>query len=73
MRHLTPCVWPAPGRRYTLGDNEFTVRDLDGGSQRRRLTSTAELRDALEGPLGLVLPRTPELDALLERIAATLD
>ncbi len=62
---------PAPGRRYTLRDNELTARGPDGVGERRRLGSTAELRETLEGTFRLTLPRAPELDALLARIAAT--
>jgi N-hydroxyarylamine O-acetyltransferase len=62
---------PALGCRYTLRGNEFTVRGLEGEDERRVLTSAAEMRGALEGPLGLTLPQAPEIDALLERIAAT--
>jgi N-hydroxyarylamine O-acetyltransferase len=61
---------PAPGRRYTLHNNEFTVRDVGGGVERRALTSAAEMRSVLEGPLGLRLPQTPDLDAALSRLIA---
>jgi N-hydroxyarylamine O-acetyltransferase len=64
---------PAPGRRYTLRDNEFTVRDLNGGVERRLLASPAELRAVLAGPLGLTLPATPEVEALLTRLTAKAD
>jgi N-hydroxyarylamine O-acetyltransferase len=59
---------PAPGRRYALLNNEFAVHHLDGNTERRILTKAAELRDALEGPFGLRLPDTPELDRALERL-----
>jgi N-hydroxyarylamine O-acetyltransferase len=61
---------PAPGRRYTLRNNEFTVRILGGGVERQVLASVAEMRAALEGPLGLRLPRSAELDAALNRLIA---
>jgi N-hydroxyarylamine O-acetyltransferase len=60
---------PAPGLRYTLHDNEFTVRDLDGGAERRVLVTAAELRAVLTGPLGLRLPQAADVDALLTRLA----
>ncbi|MGH6929009.1 MAG: arylamine N-acetyltransferase family protein [Dongiaceae bacterium] len=59
---------PAPGRRYTLRNNEFTVRDLDGNAERRTIASAAELRDVLAGPLGLTVPASPEVDAVLARL-----
>jgi N-hydroxyarylamine O-acetyltransferase len=60
----------APGRRYALRNNELAVHDLDGGTERRVLTSAAGLRQVLEGPLRLTLPDAPELDAALARLAA---
>jgi N-hydroxyarylamine O-acetyltransferase len=62
---------PAPGRRYTLRNNDFTVRDPGGSTERRVLASAAELRAVLAGPLGLTLPATPELDTLLAHLTAT--
>jgi N-hydroxyarylamine O-acetyltransferase len=64
---------PAPGRRYTLRDNEFTVRDLNGGTERRILTSPADLRAVLAGPLGLTLPGVPAVDVLLARLTTKAD
>jgi len=59
---------PAPGRRYTLLNNEFTVHHLKGGIERRLLASTAEIRALLEGEFKLNLPDTPELDSALRRM-----
>jgi len=61
---------PAPGRRYTLLNNEFTVHHLNGGTERRLLTSAAEIRALLEGEFQLTLPDAPELDAALRRLIA---
>jgi N-hydroxyarylamine O-acetyltransferase len=61
---------PAPGHRYTLRDNEFSVRALDGGTERRSLANAAEMRAVLEGPLGLRLPQIPDLDEALSRLIA---
>jgi len=58
-----------PSGRYTLRDNEFAHHDLQGRTERHTLTSAAELRATLEGTFGLVLPDTPELAALLERLS----
>jgi len=41
-----------------------------GNSERRVLGSAAELREALEGPLRVVLPEAMELDAVLARLTA---
>jgi N-hydroxyarylamine O-acetyltransferase len=60
---------PAPGRRYVLRDNDLGMHTTDG-TERRILTSAAELRNALANVFGIALPDGPELDALLERIAA---
>jgi N-hydroxyarylamine O-acetyltransferase len=60
---------PDPGRRYTLRNNELLVHHLDGKTERRVITSAAELRAALEGPLRVRLPVSPQLDAVLERFA----
>lgn len=59
----------APGRRMSLRNNEFTVRRLDGTSERHVLDDPAALRDALESVFGLRLPEEPALDATLARIA----
>jgi len=56
--------------RYTLLNNEFTARRLNGASERRVLASAAELREVLGGPLRVKLPDAPELDAALIRLAA---
>jgi len=57
------------GRRYALRNNQFSVHHLNGTTERRSLTSAAELRRTLEGPFGIRLPDATELDAVLERFA----
>jgi N-hydroxyarylamine O-acetyltransferase len=61
---------PDAGRRYALRNNQFTVHHLDGASERRTLSSVAELRATLEDVFRLTLPDTPALDAAFERILA---
>jgi len=61
---------PAPGRRYTLLNNEFTVHHLNGGTKRRMLASATEIRTLLVGEFQLTLPDTPELDSALRRLIA---
>jgi N-hydroxyarylamine O-acetyltransferase len=58
----------AQDRRYALLNNEFTVHYLNGQSERRVLTTTAEIREVLSDPIGLTLPAAPELDAALQRL-----
>jgi N-hydroxyarylamine O-acetyltransferase len=57
-----------PDRRYALRNNELAVHHLSGSTERRTLTSPAELREALESALRLTLPEAPEVDAALERL-----
>jgi N-hydroxyarylamine O-acetyltransferase len=61
---------PVPGRRYALRNNEFSVHQLDGRSERRVLRTAAELGDTLAGTFGLTLPSVAGLDALLTRLTA---
>jgi N-hydroxyarylamine O-acetyltransferase len=59
---------PAPGRRYALNNAEFAIHHLHGETERRVLTSAAEVREVLTGPFQIELPGTPELDAVLTRL-----
>jgi len=59
---------PAENRRYALSNNEFTVRFMNGQTERRVLGTAAEIRDVLEGPMGLKLPSTPDLDVRLQQL-----
>ena len=58
----------APDGRYALRNNRLTVRRA-GGAQQRLLATPAELRAALTDVFGIDVPKTPALDAALERIA----
>ncbi len=55
-------------RRYALLNNEFSVYPLNGDDERRVLSSGAEIREVLEGPIGVSMPQSPELDAVLSRL-----
>ena len=55
-------------RRYALRNNELAVHHLNGRTERRVLTSAADVRAALEDAFRLTLPAGPELDAALERV-----
>lgn len=61
---------PAPGRRYTLLNNQLTVHHLNGSTEQRLLTSIAEMRDTLENVFCIALPDVPELDSVLTRLTA---
>lgn len=62
---------PAPGLRYALRNNELAIHHLEGETERRTLNSGADLRQALSEFMLIELPTGPEVDALIERIAAT--
>jgi N-hydroxyarylamine O-acetyltransferase len=62
---------PAPDRRYALRNGELAVHYLDGRTERRVLADARELRQTLEGPLGLRLPSSVDLDAALERLTTS--
>lgn len=61
---------PTPEDRYGLRNNELAVHDLEGNTERSTLTTVAELRDVLTDVFLLELPDSPELDDVLERLAA---
>ena len=69
---VTGLVAARPDRecRYALRGQEFTVHRVNGGTDRRLLTSVGELREALEDTFRVALPAGPELDAALERVTA---
>jgi len=54
--------------RYALRGNELAVHHVNGITERRLLTSTRELRAALEETFRVNLPVGPELQAALERV-----
>ena len=60
---------PVPGGvRYTLRDNELGIHRLDDETDRRLLTTPAEIREALETFLQISPPNVPELDSVLARL-----
>jgi len=59
---------PDADRRYALRDNDFAVHHLGGPTERRTLTTPAELRRVLEESFLISLPDGPELDAALTRL-----
>jgi N-hydroxyarylamine O-acetyltransferase len=64
---------PDRERRYALRGNQFAVHHATGETERRLLTSTGELRRALEDTFRVTLPEGPELQAALERVITRRD
>lgn len=72
---VTGLIAARPDRecRYALRGNELAVHHVNGGTERRLLTSTGELRGALEEIFRVTLPEGPELHAALERVITGCD
>lgn len=58
----------APAVRYALRNTDFAVHRLHQETERRTITTLAELRSLLENTFGLQLNAIPDLDARLETI-----
>ena len=56
-----------PGRRYTLRNDSFAIHGTHGETDRRALTSVAEMKDLLRDCFRIPLPGHPDLDARLSR------
>ena len=56
------------GLRHALRNTRYTVHHAGGPAERRFLTSVAEVKEVLRGPLRIPLPAHPELDARLQRM-----
>lgn len=59
---------PLPGLRYGLANNQLATHRLTGVTEKRVLTSVAEIRDALGDLFGLTLPAGPDLDRAIARV-----
>jgi N-hydroxyarylamine O-acetyltransferase len=59
---------PDRDRRHVLRGNELAVHHMNGGTERRLLKSTEELRAALEDTFRLSVPDGPEVWTALERV-----
>jgi N-hydroxyarylamine O-acetyltransferase len=59
---------PDRGCRYALRGTEFAVHSLTAGTERRVLTSAAELLTVLQNTFHITLPEGPELEAALHRL-----
>jgi N-hydroxyarylamine O-acetyltransferase len=58
---------PDTACRYALRNNQLTIHHLHGDTERRILSTVAELRAALEACFQIRLPTTPDLDPALQR------
>lgn len=58
---------PDPDRRFALRNSELTIHHLSGVTERRQLTTTAQLQLALERLFHITLPDAPELRTALEQ------
>ncbi|MHB1103231.1 MAG: arylamine N-acetyltransferase family protein [Devosia sp.] len=58
------------GRRFALSNTVLNTHVTGGESERRILTSVAEIRDVLAGTFGIALPSSEKLDPALERVLA---
>ncbi len=61
---------PAARSRFALNNSQLTYYRADAPPEQRVLKNAGELRTVLQETFGLVLPETPELAALLERVTA---
>lgn len=61
---------PTEDGRHGLRNNELAIHDLEGNTERRELTTAAELRDALADLFLLDVPADPKLEYILHRLAA---
>lgn len=58
-----------PDRRYVLFNKELAIHHLHGDTERDALSTAEQLRETLEHDFLLRVPRTPEVDAALARVA----
>jgi N-hydroxyarylamine O-acetyltransferase len=59
---------PDVGRRYALRNNQLSIHELNGRTERRALSTVAEIRAALEDLFRIGLPEAAALDQTLQRI-----
>lgn len=57
-----------PGVRHALRSGRYAIHRRDSATETRELTSVADYREVLAGPIGIRLPDSPELDRRLERL-----
>ena len=54
--------------RYALRNNQLTIHHLRGDTERRVLSTVAEIRAVLEDAFHINLPITSDLDSALQRL-----
>lgn len=59
---------PAPGRRYALRDNRFSVHHLNGETEKQTLETPGEILEVLETYFWLSLPEENGLDKKLSQL-----
>ena len=59
---------PDGDRRYALRNNQLAIHHRNGATERRVLTTVAELRAILQDGFRITLPDTPDLDPTLQRL-----
>jgi N-hydroxyarylamine O-acetyltransferase len=59
---------PDADRRFALRNNQLAIHYLNGDTERRVLTTVAELRAILQDAFHITLPATPDLDLALQRL-----
>lgn len=59
---------PSPAGRHVLRDRQITLHRLDGSNETRVLSTSAELREALEGVFGIDLADVRGLDERFDRL-----
>ncbi|HVY80663.1 MAG TPA: arylamine N-acetyltransferase [Steroidobacteraceae bacterium] len=57
-----------PGLRHGLLNNQLSTHYVGGGTEKRTLTSVAEVRGVLTDLFGLTLPAGPDLDRAIARV-----
>lgn len=68
FRQLLVAAKPGPAGRYVLRDRQLTLHRLDGSNVTRTLSTSAELREALEGVFGIDLAAVRGLDERFDRL-----
>jgi N-hydroxyarylamine O-acetyltransferase len=66
--HTLMAARPDGGRRYALNGRTLSVYHVDGPTERRELSSVAEIRAALQDQFELDLSGLPDLDRALGRL-----
>jgi N-hydroxyarylamine O-acetyltransferase len=61
----------APDRRHALRNTRYVIHHAGGGTEKRFLTSVADYKELLAGPLRIRLPEAPGLDAKLAQLIAS--